>query len=380
MSEYTRQEEVDEIAREMEWEDERRRGQRANGHANFGNDAGLVMRCAADIVPEPIDWIWGGRIARGKLTVIGGDPEEGKSQISMYIAARLSNGGTWPNNEGQAPVGSVIILSAEDGAEDTMVPRLMAGGADLSKIHFIEAVKELDKKGRRTFNLQTDLQLLAAKIAEIGDVQAVLIDPASAYMGGKVDSHNDQAVRGVLAPVAEMAHRNGVAIVSIMHLNKGNGQATTKIMHRFMASIAFVAAARVGFAAMRDPEDETLHLFLHAKNNLGPPAPGLAYRIEQKLVSEYEIVTSRVMWEQGSVSTTAADVMAASLAKATKPVLEEAKEFLKSIIGSEGKPVEEIEKEAKEARMSWATVRRAKDELKLKSARDGFGGPWKWKW
>jgi putative DNA primase/helicase len=160
----------------------------------------LVIRCAADIEPEPIDWLWQDRLARGKLTVIGGDPEEGKSQISNYVAATISVGGNWPNNEGRAPLGSVIILSAEDGAEDTLVPRLIAAGADLRKIHLIEAVRGEDEKGRRTFSLQTDLEMLEEKIKQIGDVQAVIIDPASAYLappkGGRaVDSHNDQAVR-----------------------------------------------------------------------------------------------------------------------------------------------------------------------------------------
>jgi putative DNA primase/helicase len=105
-------------------------------------------------------------------------------------------------------------------------------------------------------------------------------------MGRNVDSHNDQSVRTVLAPLAEMANRLGVAVISIMHFNKGSGQVGTKVMHRFVASIAFVAAARVAFAAMRDPEDDKRHLFLHAKNNLAEPAQGLAYRIEQELVTE----------------------------------------------------------------------------------------------
>ena len=339
----------------------------------------LIMRCAADIEPEPIDWIWDGRIARGKLTVIGGDPEEGKSQISVYIAANISVGGNWPNGEGRAPLGSVIILSAEDGAEDTLVPRLIAAGADRSKVHLIEAVRGEDEKGRRTFNLQTDLQMLSEAITQIGDVQAIIIDPASAYMGKEVDSHNDQSVRGVLAPVAEMAHRLGLAIISIMHFNKGNSQAGTKVMHRFMASIAFVAAARVAFAAMRDPEDDTKHLFLHAKNNLAEPAPGLAYHIEQEFVTDMRIKTSRVVWDQGSVSITAAQAMAASRAQDVAPALEEAKQFLAELVGCNGMQVKEIEKEAKEAGLSWATMRRAKDELKLKSERDGYGGPWLWK-
>jgi RecA-family ATPase len=339
----------------------------------------LLTRCAAEIEPEPIDWFWDGRIARGKLTVIGGDPEEGKSQLGVYIAATISNGGVWPNNEGRAPRGSVIILSAEDGAEDTLVPRLIAAGADRRKIHLLEAVNEADKKGRRTFNLQTDLELLEAKIKELGDVIAVEIDPASAYMGKNVDSHNDQSVRTVLAPLAEMANRLGIAVISIMHFNKGSGQVGTKVMHRFMASIAFVAAARVAFAAVRDPEDDKRHLFLHAKNNLAEPAPGLAYTIEQSLVTEMRIKTSRIVWEEGSVSITAAQAMAASQSKEIAPALEEAKQFLAGLVGCDGMSVKEIEKEAKDAGMAWATMRRAKDALKLKSERDGYGGPWLWK-
>jgi RecA-family ATPase len=340
----------------------------------------LLTRCAAEIEPEPIDWIWDGRIARGKLTVIGGDPEEGKSQLGVYIAAAISNGGVWPNNEGRAPRGSVIVLSAEDGAEDTLVPRLIAAGADRRKIHLLEAVNESDKKGRRTFNLQTDLELLEAKIKELGDVIAVEIDPASAYMGKSVDSHNDQSVRTVLAPLAEMANRLGIAVISIMHFNKGSGQVGTKVMHRFMASIAFVAAVGVAFAVVRDPDDDKRHLFLHAKNNLAESAPGLAYTIEQSLVTEMRIKTSRIVWEEGSVSITAAQAMAASQSKEIAPALEEAKQFLAGLIGCDGAPVKEIEKEAKDAGMAWATMRRAKDALKLKSERDGYGGPWVWKW
>ena len=352
---------------------------RPNGRIEACSSGGLITRCAADIEPEPIDWIWEGRIARGKLTVIGGDPEEGKSQINVNIAATISKGGEWPNHEGKAPTGSVLILSAEDGVEDTLVPRLIAAGADRSKIHIIEAVRGEDEKGRRTFNLQTDLQLLEAKINEIGDVLVISIDPASAYMGKGVDSHNDQAVRTVLAPVAEMASRLDVAIISIMHFNKGNSQAGTKVMHRFMASVAFVAAARVAFAAIRDPDDDTRHLFLHAKNNLAPPAPGLAYRIEQDHVTPALIKTSHIVWDAESVDITAAQAMAASRDQDVAPALEEAKQLLTAHHRVRRQAGEGTTEEAKEAGISWRTMQRAKDALKLRSERDGYGGPWMWK-
>jgi hypothetical protein len=240
-------------------------------------------------------------------------------------------------------------------------------------------VREADDKGRRTFNLQSDLQLLEGKIAQLGDVLVIIVDPASAYMGKKVDSHNDQSVRAVLAPVAEMANRLAVAIVSIMHFNKGNSQTGTKVLHRFMARVAFVAAARIAFAAIRDPDNDRRRLFLHAKNNLAEPAAGLAYHIEQHLVTEALIKTSRVVWDIESVNITAAEAMAASHTKDAAPALEEAKQLLTSIIGCDGMMVRDIQKEAKEACLSWATVRRAKDALGLKSEQVGFAGPWRWK-
>src|SRR5262245_44101797 len=116
-----------------------------------GDGAGhLVSRCAADIKPKRIDFIWSGRIARGKHTAIAGEPGDGKSQLSIYIAATISRGGEWPCGEGHAPVGNVIVLNAEDGADDTVVPRLIAAGADLKRVHIVSAVAQAND-GRRTF-------------------------------------------------------------------------------------------------------------------------------------------------------------------------------------------------------------------------------------
>jgi putative DNA primase/helicase len=124
----------------------------------------LVMRCAADIEPEPIKWVWPGRIAKGKHTAIAGEPGIAKSQLALDFVATLTKGGLWPHGEGQAPCGRVILLSAEDGAADTIVPRLMAAKADLSRVQIIHAVQNEGGKGHHTFNLQTDLDLLGAEI------------------------------------------------------------------------------------------------------------------------------------------------------------------------------------------------------------------------
>ena len=143
----------------------------------------LVIRCMADIEPEKIEWLWPCRIAIGKQTLIGGEPGLGKSQITAALAAAVTTGGEWPCNEGRAPRGSVIILSAEDDASDTIRPRLDAAGANVRGVHLISAVRQKDGTGRRSFNLQADLGALENEIAHIGNVRLVIIDPVSSYLG-----------------------------------------------------------------------------------------------------------------------------------------------------------------------------------------------------
>ena len=203
-----------------------------------GDPGMLVCRCASEIEPERVEWLWPGRIAVGKHTCIAGEPGTGKSQLATDIAARISMGGEWPCGEGRSPQGSVIILSAEDGEGDTVVPRLLAAEADLGRVHIISAVRT-DYKSTRGFNLQADIELLEQKIAELGDVALITIDPISSYLG-KTDSHKNAEVRGVLEPLSAMAERMRVAVLSVTHFSKSGAANTTKALHRFIGSIAFV--------------------------------------------------------------------------------------------------------------------------------------------
>jgi hypothetical protein len=205
----------------------------------------LISHRASDIQPERLEWVWPGRIARGKVALLGGPPGLGKSQVTANIAAIVSSGGEWPCGEGRAPQGGVLILSAEDGIADTIVPRLIAAAADLEQVHIIAAATRPDGTGRRTFSLKTDVDLLERLAQEAGSVRLIIIDPISAYMGG-ADGNGNVETREVLEPLAEMANRLGIAVVAVTHLNKG-GAGNQSALNRFAGSIAFVAAARSAY-------------------------------------------------------------------------------------------------------------------------------------
>jgi putative DNA primase/helicase len=332
----------------------------------------LISRRASEIEPERVQWLWLGRIARGKHTIVAGEPGTGKSQLSIAIAAAITTGGEWPCGEGRAPFGSVIILSAEDGAADTIVPRLIAAGADLRRIHIISAVGSAN--GHKGFDFKADIGLLEQKIVEIGDVALVVVDPISSYMG-KTDSHKNADVRGVLEPIAEMADRTRVAILTVTHFSKPNGGAAPKILHKFIGSIAFGAQARAAFAVLEDPKDRDRRLFLHTKNNLAESAQGLAFRLEQVSVED-GIATSRVDWEPEPIATTADEALSDD--RKSNLAAAEAEEFLQTLLADGPVPSKQIDAEAQEAGIAKQTLRRAKAKLGVKAVKGGMKEGWVW--
>jgi putative DNA primase/helicase len=334
----------------------------------------LIVQRASEIEIEPIEWLWPGRVAIGKQTLLAGEPGLGKSQIAISIVATVTRAGPWPCGEGHAPSGSALLLCAEDGTADTIVPRLLAAGADLRRVGIVSAVRAEDGKGRRTFNLQADLDLLEKEIVRRSDVRFVGIDPVTSYLGPKVDSHVTAAVRAVLEPVAEMAGRLRVAILSITHPPKGAGAAA---INRFTGSLGFVAAARAAFMITRDADDETRRLLLPVKNNLAPLGNGLAFRLEQRIVGPAAkgIVASSVFWESSTVTISADEALRATdagndLDQGSK---EEAEEFLRDALAAGPVGATELKKQAAELLISIATLRRAKKALGVQVTREGFG-------
>ncbi len=336
----------------------------------------LVTRCFADIEAKPIRWLWPGRIARGKLTIIAGDPGLGKSLLTVSLAAIVTKGGQWPVDRTPCERERVIFLSAEDTPEDTIRPRLDAAGADVRLCEIIERVREPDKDGnmtRRAFNLRKDMARLSELLAVRGDVALVIIDPISAYLGG-TESHNNAEVRSLLAEVSEAAGKHQAAFVAVSHLNKGD---SAKALYRVTGSLAFVAAARAAFLVAENPESEGQRLFVPMKNNIGPDATGYGFRIEGAQLPN-GIETSRIMWEAAAVEVTAIDALAPEDSEG-RSALDAAKEFLEVELAAGPVGTKQLQKDAEGAGHKWATIRRAKTALGIEAAKGGMGDGWEWR-
>jgi hypothetical protein len=333
---------------------------------------------ASAVEMAAIQWLWPDRYALGKLGLLVGLPDEGKGQIFADAAARVTQGWDWPCGEGTAPQGNVVLLTAEDDLTDTVVPRLVAAGADLDRVEIVRMVR--DEKRDRMFSLATDLDLLRQKIAEVGNVKMVQIDPITAYLGNiKMDSFRTTDVRTVLSPVGDLAAELKIAIIGMMHFNKKLD--VNNALLRISDSLAFGATARHVYAAVNDPENKR-KLFVKGKNNLAS-ADGdqaLAYRFGVRKVGDdqqtgQEIWAPHILWENEHVNITAAEAMTANK---SPTVREEAKEFLADLLANGPVPKADIEDAAEGNCISESTLRRAKSDLGVTARKDGENGAWRW--
>ena len=331
----------------------------------------------SEIKRRPIDWLWPGRIACGKVTLIAGDPGLGKSQITAALAGIVTTGGKWPVDNALCTKGAVIFLSAEDDASDTINPRLEAVGADLAQCIKINATQEYDETGsirRRGFSLKNDLPKLEYVINEVGNVRLIVVDPITAYLGG-IDSHKNADVRELLTPLSEFAEKHKLAVLGISHLNKST---TQDAISRVSGSGAFVAASRAAFFVVKDRANSDRRLLLPLKNNLAKDIDGFAFGI-QSVTLDDGIQTSKAVFENELVAITADEAMTAKAISSTdKRALEDAERFLLELLSNGPVEVKAIENEAEKAGYSWATIRRAKGGMPINSKKGGFDGSWFW--
>jgi predicted ATP-dependent serine protease len=311
---------------------------------------------------KALRWLWQGRIALGKITLLAGNPGLGKSQITIGIAAATTTGGKYADGS-RAPTGSVVFISCEDDYADTVIPRLVAAGADLDKVHVLNWA--LDEHGtEKHFDVGAHCASLVELCDKLGDVRLVVIDPITAYCGD-ADTHKTSDVRQALAPLQTLAAEKGVAVLAVSHLNKS---ASGDPVSRVSGSIAFGAVARSVLLVVADPADDSgrRRYLAPIKNNLGDDKTGFAFSVESVTLPG-GIETSRVVFESGTVELAAGELLQAqNQSPEERSQLEEAMDLLSDVL-SEGPVLRKtVEKKAREADVSDITLKRARAKLRIK--------------
>ncbi len=320
------------------------------------------------VQPQRVEWLWPGRIPFGKLTILDGDPSLGKSVLTLDLAARVTRGMSMPFEDREPGVdrepGGVVLLSAEDGLDDTIRPRLDAAGADCERVLALDKIPDGD--GVRLPVLPLDVLSITLAIRR---VKLVIIDPLTAFLAGWTDTHKDQDVRRALHPLGQLADDIGVAVVVIRHLNKAAGG---NPLYRGGGSIGIIAAARSGLLVARDPDNHDRRILASTKCNLAKLPASLAFDL-----SVGEDGALRIGWI-GPSAHTAETLLAAPRDEEDRDAVQEAAEVLRSILADAPVEAEAVKRDARKAGVSERTLYRAKAILKVTSKRLVFNGPWHW--
>lgn len=324
---------------------------------------------ASDITPERLDLLSPGRLAVGKVTMLDGDPGLGKSTLSLDWAARITRGEPLPGGQRRPPRG-VVVLSAEDGEADTIVPRLMAANADLSRVFLMDSMEmEVDRKGVVTYEevpvtLPHGVTAIEDAISR-HDAALLIVDPLVAFFAGDAKANNDQDMRRALKELTPMLNRKRCAGLFLRHLNKA---ADVKPLYRGGGSIGIIGAARFGLLVARDPEDDSACIVASTKSNLGPMAPALRYR----LVGVPGTDVAHVEWDPQPVHVTPERLLDTN----SMSVFDRAKQLLLKSLKDGPCSATEMENTARRAGISDSTLKRAKSVLGVQSAKLGNGWVW----
>ena len=301
-------------------------------------DSVKIIRMS-DVELTPVDWLWKPYLPFGKLSVLQGNPGEGKTYFAMHLAAACTNGKLLPNMERLEPF-NVIYQTAEDGLGDTVKPRLIEAGADLDRVLVID---------------DSDVQLTLSderieKAIIENNAKLVIIDPIQAYLGADVDMNRANEVRPIFMRLGQVAQRTGCAILLIGHLNKAAGMQS---LQRGLGSIDIAAAVRSVMFIGKLKHDPTMRILTHEKSSLAPPGASLAFSLGDESgfhwIGEYDIT---------------ADEMLSGIEPQRETKTQQAKDLICALLAG-GKQVlsEDIDKAALERGIPGRTVRDAKREL-----------------
>jgi putative DNA primase/helicase len=322
--------------------------------------------------PEAIRWLWRDWLARGKFHILAGAPGTGKTTIGLSLAAAISSGGHWPDGSDVGDAGDVLIWSGEDGVSDTLLPRLLASGADQKRVHFVGSVGDGEK--RRPFDPASDMPHLRKAAADLTNIRLLILDPVVAAVTG--DSHKNTETRRGLQPVVDLGAELDCAVLGITHLSKNTSGREPLV--RVAGSLAFGAVARVVLLTIKDADREKPRRLVRAKSNLGPDDGGVAYVLFGAPVPGCNFSAQRVDWGE-ILEGTARELMACEQPDDSGDALEDAEEFLLDILRDGPVATKEIRAAASAHGHKPRTVDRAKQNLTITATKAGFDGGWAWK-
>ena len=331
----------------------------------------LVITRLADVAAQPVEWLWPGYLPAGMLCLLDGDPGVGKSTLTDDLAARASTGRPMPDDTGGGEPVGVVILSAEDDLARTVRPRLEAAGADLARIATV-ALRERDGGTRAPLITSDDLAMLEEAVHET-HARLLIVDPLMAYLPDEVNANRDHDVHRALAALAALAERTGCAVVVVRHLRKSAAESP---LYRGGGSIGIIAAARAAFLVARDPGDPDRRVLAPLKLNVAPEPPARSFR----LVVDPDRAHPRIAWE-GVSSLDAGALLVVPGDTNAGSAIGEAVDVLREILAPGPLPATRVRAEAREAGLSWITVRRAQERLGIRPRKVGRPGErqqWVW--
>jgi hypothetical protein len=368
-------------------------GDKPNGQKDHGDsineEAVLETRTLAGMRPKPIRWTVPGYIPLGKVALFAGDGGHGKSTLTLYLAACRSRGQAAFGMPDADPLTcDTLLIQCEDDWEDTVVPRLLALGADMARIHKLDGVRGSD--GKLTPFSLAHYNALERKLEQNPHIKQVIIDPAGAYIGSGVDDHRDSELRSLLGPLAELAARRAVTILLVKHFSKAP---TVKAVSKISGSTGYVNSVRAAFVVLPDEEDEDRALFLPVKFNIGRRPKGLAFRrkqLEQVQVDDilrpFDELTAEdrqrigdaifaLCWE-GTVDTTADSLLAEGLRNERGPsVVEKCAAWIKQFLAQYAYPDPELQAAAENQGFTFSQLKRAKAKKLSENSHFPLWGP-----